>query len=83
MNHVFRSGIYFIPAIVGIPIGGFVEGYAGFIDSKNKSLGDNTMHTTFGIIFGMYKYGFLGLIWPITLPVLIGRSFNKTDIKKD
>ena len=82
MNNVFRSGIYFIPAIVGIPVGGFVEGYAGFIKTKNETLGDNTIHTIFGIMFGIYKYGFLGLVWPITFPVLIGRSIG-TNIKKD
>lgn len=68
--------IYFIPALVGIPIGGFVEGYAEFIETKNDTLADNTMHTCLGIMFGMYKYGVLGLVWPITVPVLVGRFID-------
>jgi hypothetical protein len=76
MCGINRLLMYYIPAVVGIPIGGFVEGYAGFIESKNKTLVDNTINTSFGIIFGMYKYGFLGLVWPITFPVLAGRFFD-------
>lgn len=82
MCGINRSIIYFIPTIVGIPVGGFLEGHAGFFESKNKTLFENTFITSFSIFFGMYKYGFLGLIWPITLPVLIGRSIG-TNIKKD
>ena len=68
--------MYSIPALISIPIGGFIEGYAGFIESKNKTLVDNTINTSFGIILGMYKYGFLGLVWPITFPVLVGRFID-------
>ena len=68
--------MYYIPALVGIPTGGFVEGYAGFIESKNKTLFENTFITSFCIFFGMYKYGLLGLIWPITIPVSIGRFID-------
>lgn len=75
------SFIYYIPALVSIPIGGFIEGYDGFVNSKNSTLADNTAHTTFGILLGMYKYGFLGLAWPITVPVLIGRFINTKNIK--
>ena len=76
MCHISRSFMYSIPALISIPIGGFIEGYAGFIESKNKTLVDNTINTSFGIILGMYKYGFLGLVWPITFPVLVGRFID-------
>jgi ABC-type enterochelin transport system permease subunit len=74
MYYINRS-LYFIPDLVGILIGGFVEGYAGFIAAK-KTLADNTTYTCFGIMLGVYKYGFLGLAWPITFPVLIGRFID-------
>ena len=76
MCPINRILMYSIPGLVGVPIGGFVEGYAGFIESKNKTLFENTFITSFSIFFGMYKYGFLGLIWPITLPVLAGRFID-------
>lgn len=76
MCPINRTLMYYIPAVVGIPIGGIIEGYAGFIESKNKNLFENTFITSFSIFFGMYKYGLLGLIWPITIPVSIGRFIN-------
>jgi len=76
MCGINRTLMYYIPAVVGIPIGGIVEGYAGFIGSKNDTFVNNTINTSFGIILGMYKYGFLGLIWPITLPISIARFID-------
>jgi len=75
MCYINRS-LYFIPALIGIPIGGIIEGYDGFIKSKDSTLADNTAHTCFGIVLGVYKYGFLSLAWPITFPVLIGRFID-------
>ena len=76
MCPINRSLMYYIPALVGVPIGGFVEGYAGFIESKNNTLFNNTFITSFSICFGMYKYGLLGLMWPITIPVSIARFID-------
>lgn len=71
------SCFYFLPVFISIPIGGVIGGYYGFKETKHKSLDTNIFITTLGIMNGLSIGGLLGLIWPISIAVLTGRTLSK------
>ena len=71
---------YFLPIIIVTPIKAVHEGYKEYIENKNKSLTQHTLYCFNGICYGMMSGACLGLLWPISLPIFIGRcidNYNK------
>jgi hypothetical protein len=71
---------YAVPAFFMAPTKGFTEGYEEFI--KYKDVDDVTLtHHTFccimGVWTGIISGAFLGAVWPISLPIFIGRCIDK------
>jgi hypothetical protein len=57
-----------------------IGGYTGFKETKDKSLDTNILITTMGVMNGLSIGGLLGLIWPISIAVLTGRTLSKISI---
>jgi hypothetical protein len=62
-----------LPSLAGGIIGSPYFGYKEFMETKNKDYIDNLMHTSMGLMGGFYVGAALGLFWPITSGVFIGR----------
>lgn len=76
-NTKTRLHPYFFPVLFSVPIGGIIGGYTGFKETKEKSLVTNIFITNMGIMNGLSIGGLLGLIWPISIAVLTGRTLSK------
>ena len=76
-NTKTRLHLYFFPILISVPIGGMIGGYTGFKETKDKSLDTNILITTMGVMNGLSIGGLLGLIWPISIAVLTGRTLSK------
>jgi len=71
------SHLYFVPLFITIPIKIVSNGYEEYIKNKDKSLTEHTLTCCFGAISGIYSGAFLGILWPISLPIFIARSIDK------
>jgi hypothetical protein len=74
---LFTKKLFIIPTIIGASTGAPYYGYKFFIDSKHKSYFENVMETIIGISVGFYAGGAIGILWPITSVVYIGRIICK------
>jgi hypothetical protein len=75
---------YAVPAFFMAPIKGFTGGYEEFI--KYNNVDDVTLtHHTFCCIIGTWtgviSGAFLGAVWPISLPIFIGRCIDNKKYK--
>ena len=71
---------YVVPAFFMAPTKGFTGGYEEYIkykDVDDVSLTHHTFCCIMGAWTGVISGAFLGLLWPITIPVFIGRCINK------
>jgi hypothetical protein len=71
---------YFLPVLISVPIGGIIGGYNGFNETKHNSLPTNIFITTVEIMNGLCIGGLLGIIWPISIAVLTGRTLSKISV---
>lgn len=69
---------YWIPAGFLAPMKGFTGGYEEYIQYKNKdvSLAHHTFCCFMGACTGVVSGAFLGLAWPISIPIFIGRCID-------
>jgi hypothetical protein len=76
---------YALPAVFMIPFKGFSGGYEEYIENKNKNdvtLAHHTFCCLMGVYLGVASGAFLGLTWPISLPIFIGRCLDENNNKK-
>ena len=70
---------YTVPTFFTVPVKGFIGGYEEFVKCNNMDDITLTHHTFFCIMgtwTGLMEGAFLGLLWPITVPIFIGRYIN-------
>jgi hypothetical protein len=71
---------YFLPAAFLMPAKGFSGGYEDYVKNKNDNdvtLAEHTLCCIMGAYIGVLSGAFLGLTWPISLPIFIGRYIDK------
>ena len=71
---------YFIPAVFTAVGKGFSGGYDEYVKNKNDNevtLAQHTFCCIMGSYMGVLTGAFLGLTWPISIPVFIGRYVDK------
>ena len=68
---------YWLPAAFTTPFMAFSEGYNEFVMHKNESLSLNVFSCFMGAWTGTITGAFLGLAWPVTIPVFVGRCLDK------
>lgn len=76
---------YAVPAFFLAPMKGFSGGYEEFVKCNNMDNVTLTQHTfccIMGTGSGVISGAFLGLLWPITIPIFIGRYINNKQIGK-
>jgi hypothetical protein len=72
---------YFLPVIFMVPTKAFTGGYEEYIKYKKDLDVPLTQHTFccfMGAWTGAIGGAFLGATWPISLPIFIGRSIDKS-----
>ena len=77
IRSISPNNAYFIPGLIICIIGGFGGANIAFIQNKSNTTIKNILHIFTGTIIGAIEGAFLGLIWPITIPVFIGSYLNK------
>jgi hypothetical protein len=77
---------YALPAVFMGFGKGFSGGYDEYVKSKNDkpniSLAQHTVYSIMGLYCGAVSGAFLGLTWPISLPIFIGRCLDKNNKKE-
>jgi hypothetical protein len=70
---------YFLPVAFMVPMKVFGEGYDEYIKNKNRdiSLAEHTFCCFMGACVGAVSGAFLGVTWPLSLPIFIARSIDK------
>ena len=70
---------YFLPVVFMAPARAFTEGYDEYIknNNKDKSLAEHTFCCFMGACVGAVSGTFLGVAWPLSLPIFIGRYIDK------
>lgn len=71
---------YALPAVFMGFGKGFSGGYEEYVKYKNDNdvtLAQHTFYCIMGSYMGVLSGAFLGLTWPISLPVFIGRYIDK------
>ena len=71
---------YPIPAVFMAFGKGFSGGYEDYVKNKNDNnvtLAEHTLCCIMGVYMGALSGAFLGLTWPISLPIFIGRYIDK------
>ena len=72
---------YFLPLVFMVPARAFTEGYDEYIKYKiqdDVSLTHHTFCCFMGAWTGAISGAFLGATWPLSLPIFIGRSIDKS-----
>lgn len=69
-----------VPSMIGAAVGGPYCAYHQFNETKHKCFAENLVYTFAGLNFGFIYGGSVGLFWPISSFVFIGRLVDK---KKD
>jgi len=71
---------YFLPVVFMVPTKAFIEGYEEYVKNKNDpsaSLAHHTFCCFMGACSGVVSGAFLGAVWPLSLPIFIGRCIDK------
>jgi hypothetical protein len=68
---------YYLPAVFLTFGKGFTGGYDEYKKNYTVSLEEHTFCCMMGTITGAISGAFLGLTWPISLPIFIGRCIDK------
>ena len=71
---------YPLPAVFMAVGKGFSGGYEDYVKNKNDTnvtLAEHTLCCIMGAYMGVLSGAFLGLTWPISLPIFIGRYLDK------
>lgn len=71
---------YALPAVFMAFGKGFSGGYEEYVKYKNDNdvtLAQHTFYCIMGSYMGVLSGAFLGLTWPISIPVFIGRYIDK------
>jgi hypothetical protein len=71
---------YPLPAVfmaVGKGFSGGYEDYVKNMNDNNVTLAEHTVCCIMGAYMGALSGAFLGLTWPISLPIFIGRCLDK------
>ena len=68
---------YFIPILFFIPQKVFNGAYSEFNNNKNENLTHHVLYFFMGGYCGLLEGVFLGLLWPITIPIMIKRYIDK------
>ena len=72
----------YFPAVIGGGCGAYMGAHDGYDMSKKEHFIYNMTFTTFGIFYGSMFGAVSGVLWPISVPVLITRYIRKGDDKK-
>jgi hypothetical protein len=69
---------YYVPTLIIVPIMVVSRGYEEYVtyQKQNVSLTLHTFCCIGGACSGAVSGAFLGLIWPISLPIFIGRCID-------
>jgi hypothetical protein len=71
---------YALPAVFMGAGKGFSGGYEEYVKYKNHNdvtLAEHTFYCIMGSYVGVLSGAFLGITWPISLPIFIGRYIDK------
>jgi hypothetical protein len=72
---------YYALPVVFMAFGkGFTGGYEEYVKYKNDNdvtVAYHTFHCIMGAYMGVLSGAFLGITWPISLPIFIGRYIDK------
>jgi len=70
---------YLLPVLITTPVNAFVGAYEEYIDKKSRvvSFTQHTFCCVMGGFTGAAGGVFLGVVWPISLPIYIARTINK------
>ena len=71
---------YAIPAVFMTFGKGFSGGYEEYVKYKNNNdvtLAQHTIYCIMGSYMGALSGAFLGITWPISVPIFIGRYIDK------
>lgn len=71
---------YALPAVFMAVVKGFSGGYEDYVknmNDNNVTLAEHTVCCIMGAYMGALSGAFLGLTWPISLPIFIGRCLDK------
>jgi hypothetical protein len=68
---------YYLPAVFMTFGKGFTGGYHEYKKNYIASLEEHTFCCIMGAFTGAISGAFLGLTWPISLPIFIGRCIDK------
>lgn len=76
MNLLWKR-LYILPALVLIPMKGFSGACNGYHEYKNLSLSGHIIGCCIHTYMGLIEGAFIGMLWPISLPVYIKRQFDE------
>ena len=68
---------YFLPVAYFLPMKVFSGGYEEFINNQDKTVTKTTFCCFMGAWSGVFEGAFLGVVWPITIPIMIANQYNK------
>lgn len=71
-----KSLLFIGPMIAFTPVGTICGMYKGYKCTSNKPYVTNVMATIGGMFVGTFAGAFMGLVWPISLPVFILRKYR-------
>ena len=68
---------YFLPVAYFLPAKVFSRGYEEYFNNKNETVTKTTFCCFMGAWSGVFEGAFLGVVWPITIPIMITKELNK------
>jgi hypothetical protein len=68
---------YFLPLVFMVPAKAFSGLHDEYVKNKNETLTQHTFCCIMGAHMGALSGAFLGLTWPISFPIFIGRYIDK------
>jgi len=68
---------YFVPVLVTVPIKVATDVYYEYNTHKDNTFAEQTFCCFMGVWSGIVVGGFLGIAWPISLPIFISRMIKK------
>ena len=80
VKHYYALPVAFMS--VGKGFSGAYEEYVKFKNDNDVTLAHHTAYCMMGAYMGILSGAFLGLTWPISVPIFIGRYLDKNNNKK-